>query len=127
MGVVEQPIADGIGHGSLSELIVPVLDGELAGEDGGAGAVAIVEDLEQVAAVLVAQGCQAPVIEHQDVGAGEAGEQAGVAARGGGGGGLLEQTRHPAGEHACAGAGGPVGGGAGGGGASRGGRSGGED
>jgi len=30
--VVEQPIADGIGHGSLTEVIVPVLDGELAGE-----------------------------------------------------------------------------------------------
>ena len=49
MGVVEQPIADGVGDGSLSELIVPVLDLELAGEDGGAGAVAVVEDLEQIA------------------------------------------------------------------------------
>src|SRR2546427_11773367 len=106
MGVVEQPIADGIGHGRLSELIVPVLDGELAGEDGGAGAVAIVEDLEQVAAVLVAQGCQAPVIEHQDVGAGEAGEQAGGGGVGGGGGGGPGQTREPAGEGARAGGGG---------------------
>ena len=48
MGVVEQPIADGVGHGSVSKLVIPVLDAELAGEDGGAGAVAVVEDLEQI-------------------------------------------------------------------------------
>ena len=36
VGVVEQPIADGVGHGSVSKLVMPVLDGGLAGEDGGA-------------------------------------------------------------------------------------------
>ena len=59
--VVEEPVADGVGDGRLSEVIVQVLDRDLAGEDGGAGAVAVFEDLEQVAAILVPQGRQAPV------------------------------------------------------------------
>ena len=37
MGVVQQAIADGIGDSSLSDLIVPVLDRALAGENRGAG------------------------------------------------------------------------------------------
>jgi len=75
--VVEQPIADGVGHGSLSQVIVPVLGREPAGEDGGAGAVAVLEDLEQVAPVLVAQRCKPPVVDHQHVDARQACEQPG--------------------------------------------------
>ena len=63
MGVVEQSIADGVGYGSLPELIVPVRDVELTGEDGGAGAVAIVEDREEIPAILITQRRQSPIIE----------------------------------------------------------------
>src|SRR3989442_7701622 len=109
MSIVEQPIADGVGDGSLSELVVPGLDVELAGEDGGAGAVAIVEDLEETAAVLVAQRRESPVIEHEDVDAREACEQAGVAAVGMGERQLLEQPWHAAIEDTRAGTAGLMG------------------
>jgi hypothetical protein len=55
---VEQPIAGGTDHGSPFQAIVPVLDRELAGEDAGAGSVAVLEDHEQIAAVLVTQRCK---------------------------------------------------------------------
>ena len=59
--------------------------------------------------MTIAQWRESPVIEHQDVHACEAREQAGVAAVGVGQGELLEQPRHAAVEHASAGAAGLMG------------------
>jgi hypothetical protein len=50
-GVVEA-IKDGIGDGRIDDHLVPVIDGELTGHNRGAAAVAIVNDFEQVAALL---------------------------------------------------------------------------
>jgi hypothetical protein len=36
MSVVEEAVADGIGDHWISDVIVPLLDRELAGDDGGA-------------------------------------------------------------------------------------------
>ena len=49
MSVVEEAVADGIGDRWISDVIVSLLDRELAGDDGGAGAVAIVNDLGEIA------------------------------------------------------------------------------
>jgi len=51
-------------------------DGELAGHDCRAAAVAIVDDFEQVAALLGGQWCQAPIVEDQKLDTGEALEEA---------------------------------------------------
>ena len=67
MGVVEEPIADGIGQGGLADVIMPLGRGELARADRGAAAMPVLEDLEQVAALLVLRRGQAPVIEQEDV------------------------------------------------------------
>jgi hypothetical protein len=45
VGGVDQPVEDRVGEGRVVQLAVPLIDGELAGEDGQAGADAIVEDL----------------------------------------------------------------------------------
>ena len=52
VGVVEDPVEDGVPEGGVANDIVPVLDGELGGEDGSAAGVAVVEDLEQIVAAL---------------------------------------------------------------------------
>ena len=52
MGVVEQPVEDGVSEGGVADDIVLVLDGELGGEDGAASGIAIVEDFEQIVAAL---------------------------------------------------------------------------
>lgn len=47
---------------------MPMLDMQLAGDDGGLVAGAIVDDLQQVRARHAVDGAHAPVIEHQQVG-----------------------------------------------------------
>lgn len=53
MGVVEDAVADGVGYGGVADVVVPLGSRDLAGEDGGAGAVAVLDDLEEVATLLV--------------------------------------------------------------------------
>ena len=51
MGAVHEAVEDGIGQGWVADEVMPFLDGKLAGGDGGAPAVAVLDDLEQVAPV----------------------------------------------------------------------------
>ena len=97
---MQEPIADGVGGGRVREVVVPLRRRELAGDDRRAGAGAVVEDFEQVAAILIAQAAEAPVVEHEDVGAGEAGEETDVAAVGMGEREFLEEARDAAVERA---------------------------
>ena len=52
VGIVEDPAEDGVPEGGVANDIVPVLDGELGGEDGSTAGVAVVKDFEQVVAAL---------------------------------------------------------------------------
>ena len=72
---MEESVADGISNGWIAEVVVPLGHRELAGPDRRAEAVAVFHDLEQVPPFHVMDGREPPVVEHQDVGAGEAGEQ----------------------------------------------------
>src|SRR5262245_10638024 len=93
VGVVEEAIADGVGQRGLADEGVPLSDGKLAGQDGGAGAVPVVQQFEEVSAILRGEGVEAPVVDEQDVDAGEPGEQAEVGAVGAGQGELMEEAR----------------------------------
>jgi len=46
VGVVDEAIQDGVGNGRIGDHVVPVLQVELAGNNGWAAAVAVVENLE---------------------------------------------------------------------------------
>jgi hypothetical protein len=48
---VDEAIADGVGMGGLADQVVPARDRDLAGDDGRAALGAIIEDLEQIAAL----------------------------------------------------------------------------
>src|SRR5258708_34459063 len=50
VGVMDQAVEDGVGVGGVADQRVPLIDGELAGDDGGAMAVAVLEDLQEVVA-----------------------------------------------------------------------------
>jgi hypothetical protein len=52
VGVVEQPITDGVGQGRVPDVIVPLARRQLAGDDRRTGPGAIVEDLEEIAPLL---------------------------------------------------------------------------
>ena len=53
--VVHEPVEDGVGDGRIGDRLVPVIDRQLAGHDGRAAVVPIVDDLEEVAALLRGQ------------------------------------------------------------------------
>ena len=53
MGIVEEPVKGGVAEGEVSDDIVPVLDGDLAGEERAATGVAVVEDSQEVMPSLV--------------------------------------------------------------------------
>jgi hypothetical protein len=47
---VDEPVENSIGDGRVGDDVVPVVDRQLAGDDGAATAVAVVDDLEDIAA-----------------------------------------------------------------------------
>ncbi len=53
MGVVHQPIQDGIGQGVVTDGGVPLIDGQLADDHGRLSAVSIIHDLHQVVSVCL--------------------------------------------------------------------------
>ena len=48
VGIVQQTVEDGVAEGEIADDIVPVLDRDLAGEQGATAGVAVVEDFEEV-------------------------------------------------------------------------------
>ena len=64
---VDEPVEDGVGDRRVGDDVVPVVDGKLAGDDGAATAVAVVDDLEDVATLLGGHARQAPVVEDQQL------------------------------------------------------------
>ena len=65
--VVHQAVEDGVGVGRIADHGVPLVDRQLAGEDGGAPAVAFLEDLQQIVPGAGVERGEAPVVEDEDV------------------------------------------------------------
>jgi len=93
VGAVDQAVADGVGEGGVADDLVPGLDGELAGDEGRSALVAVLDDLQEVAALLVLEGSETPVVDDEQLGAGQAGEEPAVGAVASGDGEFLIQTR----------------------------------
>jgi hypothetical protein len=69
---VHEAVEDGISDCGIDDRLVPMV----GGHDCRAAAVAIVNDFEQVAALLGGQWCQAPIVEDQKLDTGKAFEEA---------------------------------------------------
>ena len=78
---------------------MPLIDGELAGDDGGAVAVAVLEDLQEVVAGRGVERLEAPVVEDEKIDAAERAQQARVAAVTARQGQIAEQSRDALIEH----------------------------
>ena len=90
---MDEAVEDGVGVGRIADGVMPGGDGQLAGDDGGLSAVAILQDLEQVVTGLGIEGLQAPVIEDEEFDLRQALEPAGDAAVAAGERQFLEQAR----------------------------------
>src|SRR3990172_5239787 len=75
VGVVNEPVENGVGQGAVADHLVPVFDRKLAGDQGGSVDVAVVHDLQQVAALVVVQGGQTPVVDDEQVRLGQCGQE----------------------------------------------------
>ena len=62
MCVVDDAVEDRVGQRRVADDLVPVVDRHLAGDDQRAGAVAILDDLQQIALLFGKQRFRAPVI-----------------------------------------------------------------
>ena len=60
MGVVDEAVEDGVGEGGVADHLVPCVDRHLAGDDGRAPSVAVLEDLQQVRAARRRSGPTGP-------------------------------------------------------------------
>ena len=80
IGVVDEAVKDRIGEGGVGDAGVPVLDRDLGGDQGSAAAVTIVEDLEQVFGLGAGERVAEPVVEDEQVGAGQGPQQLGIGA-----------------------------------------------
>src|SRR6202023_2936669 len=80
MGVVNEAVENGIGISRVADKGVPFVDRDLAGEDGRAAPVAFLEDLVEVTTAVAVEGFEAPIVENEELDAGETTQNAGIAA-----------------------------------------------
>ena len=71
MGIVNEAVQDGVGEGWLADDIMPARYGELAGDEDRAAAMAILHHLQQVALLLGGHRGKSPVVEDQELDAGQ--------------------------------------------------------
>ena len=64
--VVDETVENGVGDGGIGDDLVPVIDRDLAGDDGRATLMAVVDDLEEIAALVAGERSQSPVVEDEE-------------------------------------------------------------
>ncbi len=60
MGVVQDPVEDGVGQRRVADNVVPAVDRHLAGDDQRPGVVAVLDDLQQIALLFRQQRFGSP-------------------------------------------------------------------
>jgi hypothetical protein len=99
---VDDAIEDGVGEGWLADDFVPFVEGELAGDEGRAIAIAILDDFHQIAPLVGGEPVWSPVVEDQQIGFDQGTEEAGKATVPVGELQIGEQPRHAGVEHRVA-------------------------
>lgn len=64
---LHQPVEHGVSHRLVADPLVPVFDGQLAGDDRGAVVRAVIDDLQQIGSGLPVHGGHSPVVQQQYV------------------------------------------------------------
>ena len=90
---MNQTIQYGVGERGLADIVMPELDRQLGGDERGAMAMAVVEQLQQVAALGGAHRSNAEIVDRKKLGAGQRAHELGVAPVAVGKGELLGQAR----------------------------------
>jgi hypothetical protein len=72
---MDQAVKDRVGQRRITQGLMPVLDGQLAGDQRGPAIMAVFDDLQQVATVCITERREPPVIQDQQVGLGQGGQE----------------------------------------------------
>jgi hypothetical protein len=99
VSVVDKTIEHGIGISGIADERVPLVDGELAGDDGGAAAVAIFENFQEVVTGTGVERLEPPIVEDQQIDTAEPAQQARMAAVAARESEVIEQPRNALIEH----------------------------
>jgi hypothetical protein len=67
VGLMDEAIEDRVGEGGVSQIVVPMFDWQLTGDDGRAGADTIIEQLKQIRTCALIERSQSPVVQNDDV------------------------------------------------------------
>ena len=57
VSIVNQPIHNGIGDGGVPDMIMPIFNRELTGDQGGTRPVTVLDDFEQVSSFCIRERC----------------------------------------------------------------------
>ena len=79
---VHQSIQNGVGERRVADIVVPVLDRKLTGDQRRARADPVIEEFEQISAFACAHGRDREVVDDQQAGLGDGGQPFGKAAVG---------------------------------------------
>jgi len=90
---MNEAVQDCIAEGGVTDDIVPMFHGDLAGDDGRCPTMAIIKELEKVAPFGWIENRQAPVVEDEELNATDGFEQAAIAAIASSEGERLEEAR----------------------------------
>jgi hypothetical protein len=66
VGIVHEPVEDGVGERRIADVVVPEVERKLAGDERRAAADTVIEEFEQVTAFARAEGRNGEVIDHHD-------------------------------------------------------------
>ena len=80
IGVVDEAIEDGIGEGWLADEVVPGFDGELTGDQRRGAAMAILDDLHEIASLAGVEAVGTEIVQNEQIDLGQRAEEASEAA-----------------------------------------------
>src|ERR1700730_4199612 len=80
--VVDEALEYGVGDGGISDNFVPAVDGQLAGDDDRTSLISVLDDLEQIAALIGVERLWPPVIKNEQIETSDSAQHLGVTAIG---------------------------------------------
>jgi hypothetical protein len=80
VGIVDDAVEDSVGVGGIVDDLMPAVDEDLAGDDGGTAAISFFEDLEEIAPDAGVEGLETPIVENEQLRADGGTQEPGIAA-----------------------------------------------
>ena len=82
VGVVDEAIEDCVCDCGIPDNFIPAIDGQLAGDDDRTSFISVLDDLEQIAALIGVERLRSPVIKNEQIETSDSTQHLGIAAIG---------------------------------------------